>query len=162
MSGERLVEREVFVRAARPDVFAMFVDPAKLVTWLGISAGLDPEPGGLFRFEITAGEFCSGRYVEVEPPRRVAFTWGWEGDEIPIAPGSTLVEVELTEADGGTLVRLTHSRLPDAFAELHADGWRQFLARLAAVLEERDPGPDPARERPREALERLRTEGTET
>lgn len=109
----------------------------------------------MFRFEISAGEFCSGRYVEVDPPRRVSFTWGWEGTAIPVPPGSTLVEVELDEMPGGTLVRLSHRSIPEPFVELHAKGWERFLDRLAAVAEGREPGPHPAREHPDEALARL-------
>ncbi len=158
MSDPTTVEREVFIRNAPEEVFQMFVDTALLPGWLGISAELDPQPGGLFRFEIAPGEFCSGCFVEVDPPRRVAFTWGWEGAAIPVAPGSTLVEVELTGRDGGTLVRLTHSRLPEESVELHTDGWRQFLGRLAAVAEGRDPGRDPALEQPADAQARLARE----
>jgi hypothetical protein len=29
---------------------------------------------------------------------------------------------------------------------MHAGGWAQYLARLAAAVEGRDPGPDPAAE----------------
>jgi hypothetical protein len=45
-----------------------------------------------------------------------------------------------------TRLRLTHRGLPDAMRPWHADGWRRFLARLCAVAEGRDPGPDPAAE----------------
>lgn len=31
-------------------------------------------------------------------------------------------------------------------AAWHAEGWGRFLARLAAVCEGRDPGPDPGQE----------------
>ena len=135
---------EIDVRAPATEVFAMFTDPALLVRWIGIRALLEPAPGGAFRFEIVPGEFCSGRYVEVDPPRRVVLTWGWESGALPVAPGSTTVEVDLAEHDGVTHVRLTHRGLDAAMRPMHADGWDRYLARLAAVLEGRDPGPDPA------------------
>jgi uncharacterized protein YndB with AHSA1/START domain len=137
---------EIEVRAPAAEVFAMFTDPALLVRWIGIRALLEPRPGGAFRFELVPGEFCSGRYVEVDPPRRVVFTWGWESGALPVAPGSTTVEVDLTEHDGVTHVRLTHRGLDAAMRAMHAGGWDRYLARLAAVLEGRDPGPDPAEE----------------
>jgi uncharacterized protein YndB with AHSA1/START domain len=137
---------EVAIRAPAARVFAMFTDPTLLVRWIGIRALLEPRPGGAFRFELLAGEWCSGRYLEIDPPRRVVFTWGWESGALPVAPGSTTVEVELTERDGVTHVRLTHRGLDAAMRAMHADGWSRFLARLEAVLEGRDPGPDPATE----------------
>jgi uncharacterized protein YndB with AHSA1/START domain len=137
---------EVQIRAPAARVFAMFTDPALLVRWIGIRALLEPRPGGSFRFELVLGEFCSGRYVEVVPDRRVVFTWGWESGALPVAPGSTTVEVDLSERDGVTHVRLTHRGLDAAIRAMHEEGWTRYLARLSAVLEGRDPGPDPAEE----------------
>jgi uncharacterized protein YndB with AHSA1/START domain len=138
------VRSTVEVRAPIESVYEMFVDPAKLVRWIGIRALIEPRPGGQFRFELVSGEFCSGRYVELDPPRRVVFTWGWESGALPVEPGSTTVTVELAQSGGVTTVRLTHSGLSDAMRPFHADGWRRFLERLQAVGEGRDSGPDPA------------------
>jgi uncharacterized protein YndB with AHSA1/START domain len=137
---------EIEVRARAAQVFAMFTDPALLVRWIGIRALLEPRPGGAFRFELVPGEFCSGRYVEVVPERRVVFTWGWESGALPVAPGSTTVEVDIEERDGVTRVRLTHRGLHAAMRGMHAEGWDRYLSRLAAVLEGRHAGPDPAEE----------------
>ena len=135
---------EVTVRAPAGAVYAMFTDPSRLVRWIGIRALLEPRPGGAFRFELVPGEFCSGRYLELIPGRRVVFTWGWESSALPVAPGASTVEVDLEERDGATLVRLTHRGLDEAMRAMHADGWLRYLGRLAATLEGRDPGPDPA------------------
>jgi uncharacterized protein YndB with AHSA1/START domain len=138
------VVREIDIRAPAVEVFEMFTDPAKLARWIGIRAMLEPRPGGQFRFELVPGEFCSGRYLELVPGRRVVFTWGWESGALPVKPGSTTVEVDLDERDGVTHVRLTHSGLTPEMQAFHDDGWRRFLTRLAAVAEGRDPGADPA------------------
>ena len=127
---------EVEIRAPAAEVYEMFTDPAKLVRWIGIRALLEPRPGGTFRFELMPGEFCSGRYVELVPGRRVVFTWGWESGAIPVAPGSTTVEVELSEHEGVTRLRLTHRGLDAAVRHLHDDGWRRFLPQLVAAAEE--------------------------
>lgn len=111
--------------------------------WIGISADLDPVPGGIFRFEIAPGHFCSGRYVELVPPRRVVFTWGYESDAMPLDPGSTTVEVDIEERLDGSLVRLVHRGLQGAMRTMHGEGWERFGARLKAVAEGRDPGEDP-------------------
>ena len=159
--GARLV-REVHIAAPREIVFRYFTDPARLVAWIGIAADLDPRADGSFRFEVAAGEFCSGRYVEVDPPRRVVFTWGWESAAIPVPPGSTVVEVDLHEAgDAGdaTHLVLTHRGLAGDTYHLHDEGWQAYLARLQAVVEGRDPGPDPAARTPAEALDGIRRRG---
>ena len=143
MADDALV-REIAVRAPAAEVYAMFTDPTQLVRWIGIRALLEPRPGGRFRFELVDGEFCSGRYVELVPGRRVVFTWGWESGALPVAPGSTTVEVDLDERDGVTHVRLTHRGLDAAMRAMHDEGWQRYLARLSATLEGRDAGPDPA------------------
>ena len=130
------VVAEIAIQATAEAVYAMFTDPAKLVRWIGIRALLEPRPGGVFRFELQEGEFCSGRYLELVPGRRVVFTWGWESGALPVPPGSSTVEVDLEERDGTTHVRLTHSGLDDAMRRMHADGWAHFLARLAAATTE--------------------------
>jgi uncharacterized protein YndB with AHSA1/START domain len=143
-SGGDAVVVELDVKAPAADVFEMFTDPAKLVLWIGIRALVEPRPGGQFRFELMPGEFCSGRYVEVDPPRRVVFTWGWESGALPVEPGSTTVAVELEQRGAHTHLRLTHSGLTAQMREFHEHGWKRFLDRLAAAAEGRDPGPDPA------------------
>jgi uncharacterized protein YndB with AHSA1/START domain len=120
-----------------PDqAFEMFVDPARLVRWIGISAELEPRPGGRFRFEVMPGQFCEGRYEIVDRPHRLVFSWGWTAEGMGVPPGSSQVEVTFTAAAAGdaTTLRLTHRGLgPDA-RPLHDDGWTRFLARLTAVV----------------------------
>ena len=139
---------EVVVPAPPDEVFRYFVEPALLVRWIGISASLEPRPGGRFRFEVADGEWCSGSYLEVVPGRRVVFTWGWDSGAIPVPPGSSTVEVELSAEPEGTRVRLVHRDLAPEVRQLHAEGWASFLPRLAAAAAGRDPGPDPGRRRP--------------
>jgi uncharacterized protein YndB with AHSA1/START domain len=141
--GVVVVERRV---AASPEtVFGFFADPACWLQWQGIEAELDPRPGGRFRMNVRGDGWASGRFVEVDPPRRIVFTWGWEIERSPLAPGSSRVEVELIPEDGGTLVRLTHRDLPPEEAANHQAGWTHYLDRLAVRATGGDPGPDPAR-----------------
>jgi len=143
MSGDVVVE--VDIRAPVETVWRLLVEPAALVRWLGVSATVEPRPQGRFRFELFPGQFCSGRYLEVAPPRRVVLTWGWEDPAIPVPPGSTTVAIEL-EPRGPelTALRLVHSGLEDAMRPLHAEGWHRYLARLVAVASGEVPPPDPS------------------
>jgi uncharacterized protein YndB with AHSA1/START domain len=142
---EDVVACETVVPAPPQEVFRWFVQPELLVRWIGVDAQLEPRPGGRFRFEITGGQWCSGRYLEVVPGRRVVFTWGWDSGAIPVPPGSSTVAVDLLEHPEGTLVKLVHRDLAPEVRRLHAEGWSRFLPRLAAVVAGRDPGEDPAR-----------------
>jgi uncharacterized protein YndB with AHSA1/START domain len=131
------IERELTI-AARPEtVFRFFIEPERMVRWMGRTAELDPTPGGRFRIDYNGSDIAIGSFVEVDPPRRVVFTWGWEaaGDSTP--PGTSTVEVTLTP-DGatGTRLRLRHYGLPDQEAVGgHAEGWDQFLPGLVSAAE---------------------------
>jgi uncharacterized protein YndB with AHSA1/START domain len=137
------VEREIRIDAAPDTVFDFFVDPELLLRWKGIEAKLEPEPGGLFRVVVNPRHTVRGRFVEVERPVHVVFTWGMEGEDALVAPGTSTVEVTLTPDGDGTLLRLVHRDLPARAREQHARGWEHFLERLRVAAAGDDPGPDP-------------------
>lgn len=141
MTDRLELERHI---AARPEVvFSYLTDPVRYVQWMGTDAELDARPGGVYRVSVPQGQVAAGKFVEVDPPRRIVFTWGWEGDGA-VPPGSTRVEITL-EADGaGTLVRLVHSGLPDDAVGLHRQGWDRYADRLVVAGAGGDPGPDTA------------------
>lgn len=131
-----VLERELII-AARPEtLFPYFVDPDKLVRWMGKTAELDPRPGGLFRIDYNGEDVVRGEYLEVDAPHRVVFSWGWEaaGDATP--PGASTVEVTLTPVDGGTRVNLRHSGLTPETVVGHGVGWDQFLPALSTTAAE--------------------------
>ena len=140
----RLAAQELTIAAPVEDVYALLTDPALFVQWMAEDATLDPVPGGVVRWTHANGDTCSGRFVELVPPRRVVFTYGWERAEVEIPPGSTTVEVDLVAlGPDETRLRLVHHGLGDAAAEAHAGGWVHYLGRLAACAEGTPPGPDP-------------------
>jgi uncharacterized protein YndB with AHSA1/START domain len=114
---------------------------------MGEAATLDPRPGGIYSVQMGNGWTVLGEYVEVDPPRRVVFTWGWEdGVEVP-PPGASTVEITLTPDGEATVVRVVHRGLPtEESAASHRSGWQRFLPQLAAVASGREPGPDPTKE----------------
>ena len=143
-SGE--IRREILIAAPQEVVFSFLVKPALMAAWIGISHQLDPQPGGIVRIEVSRGNVARGRYVEVSPPRRVVFTWGFEHPSpgMPAIPaGSTQVEIDLEPEGKGTRVRLTHRQLPRESRDRHMLGWGHYLQRLKSVSEGLESGPDP-------------------
>jgi uncharacterized protein YndB with AHSA1/START domain len=143
------VVREIAIDAAPETVWEFLVDPEKAVRWMGGTAELDPRPGGLYRVDAIAGQYTArGEFVELDPPRRLVHTFGWEpseGGPNPVPAGSTTIEIELVPEGGGTVLRFRHRDLPDAAAtEMHAHGWDRYLGRLAVAAAGGDPGPDRA------------------
>ena len=137
------VIREVWVAAKPETIFPFFTDAAKIVQWMGISAEIDPHPGGIFRCQCTPRNTARGEVVEIDPCRKIVFSWGWEGPNAVVKPGTSTVEVTLREENDGTRVRLHHYGLYGKEAEQHDHGWRHFIARLEVVCNGGDPGPDP-------------------
>ena len=132
--GSRTVSLERRIAAPVAVVFSYFTDPAKYQLWQGIGAELDPRPGGTYRVvQNDAGIVSRGEFIEIAPPHRIVFSWGWEGiDGLP--PGASTVEVVLTADGDGTLLHLRHSGLPNESAcQLHAYGWGVGLDNLTVV-----------------------------
>ena len=137
------IEREVRIAARPSTVFSFFTDPAKMMQWKGISAELDPRPDGIYWVAMNGENIASGRYQEIVPYSRIVFTWGWEGEDSPLPPGSSTVEVSFIEDGEYTIVRLRHLGLSADQQDAHAEGWEHYLPRLVIVAEGKDPGPDP-------------------
>lgn len=154
IEGDAVVH-EIQLAAAPEVVFAMFVDPQRLVRWIGLTAEVEPQPGGIFRFEVVSGRYCEGRYLMVESPHHLVFTWGWTDPAMGLPPGSSSVEVTLHAEGYGTRLRLVHRGLTTSDSRLlHDDGWSRFLERLSAAVEDRDPPSYPS-ESPEERLQVL-------
>jgi uncharacterized protein YndB with AHSA1/START domain len=78
------------------------------------------------------------------PDRRLVFTWGWEAPGLGVAPGSTVVEIDLLPDGDATVLRLVHRNLPGPAVDIHRWRWDHYTGRLAVVAAGGDPGPDPA------------------
>jgi uncharacterized protein YndB with AHSA1/START domain len=138
------IVREVRIAASPEAVFGYFTDADKLVVWKAARAELDARPGGVFRMDVTGyGDVARGRYVEIDPPRRVVFTWEWEDQGAAAPPARSVVEVTLSPDGDGTLLRLVHRGVPREFRRGSAAGWAHYLPRLALAAAGHDPGPDP-------------------
>lgn len=135
--------KTMVINASPETVWEFFVDPEKLVRWKGMTAELDPTPGGIYRCEVIPGHTARGEYVELDRPNRLVFTWGWE-NESNVPAGSSTIEVDLTPEGDGTSLRFVHKELPNAEAVAsHAHGWDHYLERLEIAATGGDPGEDP-------------------
>jgi uncharacterized protein YndB with AHSA1/START domain len=142
-----VVERTLSIAASPETVWDFFVDPQKATRWMGFSIDLDPRPGGIYRNEVLPGHVARGEFVELDPPRRLVFTWGWEKSgegPITVPAGSSTIEIELAPDGDRTTVHFVHRDLPttDA-AQAHGHGWDHYLSRLEIAAAGGDPGADP-------------------
>lgn len=141
------VEREVAIDASPETVWGFLTDPEKILRWWGQSVLFDPRPGGEFVVAVNRTHTARGEFVELDRPRRLVYTWGWDAgtpEQELVPPGSTTVEINLEPNGAGTLLRLKHSGLPNPeSATAHTAGWDHYIGRLAVASSGGDPGPDP-------------------
>jgi len=143
MTDDGVVEVSLHIAAQPETVFPYFTDPDRYALWMGSDATIEPEPGGSYSIRMRDGIEAAGEFIEVDPPRRVVFTWGWTHDRA-VPPGSTRVVVTLQREHGGTRVVLRHHDLPDdGQRDHHRRGWELYLDRLNLRIQGKDPGPDP-------------------
>ncbi|MEN8374951.1 MAG: SRPBCC domain-containing protein [Gemmatimonadota bacterium] len=131
MTGTNSMDFSVHICAPRETVFPFLAEPEGFAAWMGAGSSIGGAPGDTMRVEYPNGVQALGEVVEVDPPRRIAFTWGFANNENDIAPGETLVTITLDEVPDGTLLTLRHERFatPDQ-ATAHRGGWRYYLALL--------------------------------
>jgi uncharacterized protein YndB with AHSA1/START domain len=143
MNEPLVVRREVQIAAPPATVFAFLTDPQKILRWMGTEATMEPHPGGLYLVNVTGKDVARGRFTEVIPVHRLAYSFGWDEHDKNVPPGSSLIEIDLIDEANGTLLRMTHSGLPDAAScANHDKGWTHYFARLAQAASGGDPGPD--------------------
>ena len=130
MSDALLVQEEIDIDATREVVFELLTSVGGLLEWMAVEAECEAVPGGTLRYRHESGAVMSGRFVVVERPSRVVFTYGWESGGPDVPPGSTRVEITLEERGGLTRLRLVHRGLASGVLGEHRNGWRWFLVRL--------------------------------
>jgi uncharacterized protein YndB with AHSA1/START domain len=111
-------------------VFRAWTEPASVKAWLarGGEARIDPRPDGLFYLGMPFEGGVHphyGRYLRVEPPRLVEFTWMSESTR---GKESVVTLAFTPSGSGGTELHLAHAGLPDEdMAARHVAGWTHFL-----------------------------------
>jgi uncharacterized protein YndB with AHSA1/START domain len=123
------------------EVFRWWTEPALMREWMTPVGSCDIENdlrvGGRLHVVMRGDGVViehEGEYLEIDPPRRLSFTWMSEytGGQ------RSIVTLEL-ESRGveSTGLKLTHSALPESGGASHQQGWQRMTDRLADKLENR-------------------------
>ena len=134
---------EKIVHTRRERVFAACVEPERLAEWWGpagfttLGVDLDVREGGRYRITMQPpdGEafHLRGTFREVDPPRRLAYTFEWE--EPDPDDRETIVTLSFLDQPAGTRVVLDQGQFAtDARLALHTAGWTETLERLERFL----------------------------
>ncbi|MFD4840529.1 SRPBCC domain-containing protein [Achromobacter sp. NPDC058515] len=123
-------------------VWRAWTDPQALMRWFGpaetrqvLMAETDVRVGGAYQVGFATEDgrehHASGRYQEVEPQRRLVFTWAWRD-----TPEETsLITLEFTPAGTGTDLAFLQTPFVDqATRDGHEHGWSGAMDRLADHL----------------------------
>lgn len=117
-------------------VFRAWADPKRAGQWLAPGGRMigDARVDGLFYLAMLHGDRSwahYGRYVRVEAPRLLEFTWVSEATH----GLESLVTIEFREKGGRTELTLHHEGLPNEDMQReHTRGWTQFADELVAFL----------------------------
>jgi uncharacterized protein YndB with AHSA1/START domain len=129
----------VTIRTTPEAAFDAWLDPRQAVRFLAADPTKvgkltnDPREGGAFRLVMQgAGERYehTGRYVVIDRPRRLVFTWISTATDHRLS----LVTIVFTPVNGGVRIDLEHEGIPDAErASRHEAGWASILRKLATL-----------------------------
>lgn len=122
-------------------VFDAWLSPEAVRQWFGPGLGalvrvdVDPQVGGTFSFVQRRGDEDvdhAGTYLEVDPPRRLAFTWGVPQD----SDDTSRVVIDIEPLDEGSGLTLTHELHPDwaGHAEQTEKAWSKMLQAMEEAL----------------------------
>lgn len=131
------------IAAPRERVFQAWTRPEELKQWSAPGdmtvpvAEVDLRVGGKFRIEMQSPNGVRhigvGVYREVAPPKRLVYTWTWEGETKGVK--DSVITVAFEGRGKSTEVILRHERLPNEKEVIgHTEGWTGCLEKLAALF----------------------------
>jgi len=128
--------------APRELVFKAWTEPERLMQWWvapGVEApafDIDLRVDGSWRAAVVMSDgeqhWAYGRYVELDEPERIAFTFNWEA---PADLKDSLITIDLTEQGDQTVMTFRHATFRTVEERNdHNEGWTICLNQLAAYL----------------------------
>jgi len=126
-------------------VYMAWLDPAQHAAMTGGGAAeCDPIVGG--RFTAWDG-YIAGTNLELVPETRIV--QAWRTTEFPADAPDSHVEVELAPSDGGTVVTIRHSEIPDGQGEQYRRGWVDYyLSKMSKYFAAGEEKAKPAKKKP--------------
>jgi uncharacterized protein YndB with AHSA1/START domain len=127
--------RSVLIHADPDVVFRFFTDSNRWARWWGAGSTIEPRPGGRVYIRHPEGTESAGEVVEVAPPHRFVFTYGFVSGA-PIPPGGSRVTIRLEGEEDGTRLHLEHEFPETALVarDEHVQGWRFQLSLFANIV----------------------------
>jgi uncharacterized protein YndB with AHSA1/START domain len=137
-SRPNILELSHVYPASAERLFSLWTQEEELLKWSELDqCQLDVRPGGHYRLIFPAPpgkeDITVGQYVEVLPPRRLAFTWDGLSPAGPT--GQTLVSIDLLDHGGGCELRLRHEFIDEPSMIECKSGWEYWLQSLATFLD---------------------------
>jgi uncharacterized protein YndB with AHSA1/START domain len=127
------IDRTVIIHATPETVFRFFTDTARWAKWWGAGSTIDPKPGGRVYIKHPGDVESAGEVLEMRPPHRLAFTYGFVSGK-PIPAGGSRVTIDLEPVREGTRLHLTHDLADKAARDEHVQGWRFQLSLFANAV----------------------------
>jgi uncharacterized protein YndB with AHSA1/START domain len=127
------LDRTVVIQAAPQTVFSFLTENERWASWWGAGSTIEPRAGGRVYIRHANGIESSGEVVEVVPPTRMVFTYGFNSGT-PIPPGSSLVTIDLAPHAHGTRLDLRHEFADVTVRDEHVQGWRYQLSVFGNVV----------------------------
>jgi activator of HSP90 ATPase len=115
-STGRIIQ-QIELPASPHDIYEALMDTDKHAEFTGLPADISREEGG----EFMAGDgYIQGRNLELVPDSSIVQLW--RGSDFPEGYYSTLT-FELLGTSAGTLLRMTHDKIPEDLLEGVDKGW---------------------------------------
>lgn len=128
---------------APPDVvFDEWIDPDAFRQWMcprparARRIELDPTVGGRLRIDILEHDiefFVTGRYLEIDRPRLLSFTWSCSTWDDPTLQSTVTVTFEPYD-EATTVMTIIHTLLPPELVADHERGWVLIATQLEDSL----------------------------
>ncbi len=129
------LSRTVVIEADPETVFRFFTDSRRWAIWWGEGSAIDARPGGQVLVRFGNGLEARGEVTAVDPPRSIAFTFGYSSGS-PIPVGSSLVEITLRPRGDSTELQLVHLFAEASARDEHVQGWRYQFSVFGNIVAE--------------------------